>query len=136
MGDELFPSGPWTGFYNYRGPEDRHRMDLHLEFAQGRLSGDGTDNIGLFLIRGRYDANAREVWWTKSYVGLHSVQYHGFREGVGIWGTWEIAPVSRGGFQIWPRAAGEGTHETRAATKELPVEAVGTPFETETHSRS
>ena len=36
MDDELFPSGPWTGFYNYTGPEDRHRMDLHLTFANGR----------------------------------------------------------------------------------------------------
>jgi hypothetical protein len=31
---ELFPSGAWTGFYNYR-PKDKHRMDLDLTFAAG-----------------------------------------------------------------------------------------------------
>ena len=29
---DLFPSGPWTGFYNY-SPKDKHRMDLGLTFA-------------------------------------------------------------------------------------------------------
>ena len=38
MDDDLFPSGPWTGFYNYTGPEDRHRMDLHLDFMNGRMT--------------------------------------------------------------------------------------------------
>ena len=37
MSDSLFPSGPWTGFYNYR-PGDRHRMDLQLTFANGNIA--------------------------------------------------------------------------------------------------
>ena len=51
MSEPLFPSGPWTGFYNYR-PGDRHRMDLQLTFANRNMSGDGVDDIGRFLIQG------------------------------------------------------------------------------------
>jgi hypothetical protein len=81
MDDDLFPSGPWTGFYNYTGPEDRHRMDLHLDFENGRMTGNGGDNIGRFLISGRYDVTSRECRWIKTYPGSHQVFYHGFRDG-------------------------------------------------------
>ena len=121
MDDELFPSGPWTGFYNYTGPEDRHRMDLHLEFANGRMTGDGTDNIGLFLIKGGYQAASRECEWTKAYPGSHQVFYRGYRDGHGIWGTWEIPPFSRGGFHIWPRRASDGEQVEETAEIEKPV---------------
>ncbi len=100
-------------------------MDLNLTFANGRMSGDGVDDIGRFLIKGRYDAASRECHWTKSYVGAHDVYYRGFREGKGIWGTWEINIRDHGGFHIWPRAAGEGETEEEAAEAEAPVDAVG-----------
>jgi hypothetical protein len=119
-----FPSGPWTGFYNYR-PGDRHRMQLHLTFAQGRISGNGVDDIGRFLIRGRYDTQSRECYWTKSYIGSHDVFYRGFREGKGIWGTWQIAIQFRGGFHIWPRRAGDGEAQSEKETRPEPVQAVG-----------
>jgi hypothetical protein len=106
VSEELFPSGRWVGFYNYR-PRDRHRMDMHLEFSNGNLRGEGRDNVGQFLIRGRYDAAALECHWTKSYIGAHDVFYRGFREGKGIWGTWEINILSHGGFHIWPYREGE-----------------------------
>ena len=121
MSDDLFPSGPWTGFYNYQ-PGDRHRMDLHLTFANGQMTGDGNDDIGRFRIKGRYDATTRECHWTKSYLGAHDVFYRGFREGKGIWGTWEINVFARGGFHIWPKQAGEG--EAEAERQKEPVEAV------------
>jgi len=121
MDDDLFPSGPWTGFYNYTGPEDRYRMDLHLDFANGRMTGDGTDNIGLFLIQGGYQAASRECEWIKTYPGSHQVFYRGYREGNGIWGTWEIPPFSRGGFHIWPRRASDGEQVERTAEVEKPV---------------
>jgi hypothetical protein len=128
VSDNLFPSGAWTGFYNYR-PGDRHRMDLHLAFANGRLSGDGNDDIGRFLIKGSYDPASLECSWTKSYVGAHNVSYRGFREGKGIWGTWEIvqrAFNSHGGFHIWPRQAGEGEERAAAAESEKPADAIAT----------
>ena len=73
-------------------------MDLELTFNQGTLSGTGTDDIGPFLIKGRYDSATTECYWTKTYVGRHDVFYRGFREGKGIWGTWEIAIQHHGGF--------------------------------------
>jgi hypothetical protein len=51
VSEDPFPSGPWVGFYNC-GPGDRHRMDLHLTFADGIVTGDGNDDVGRFLIRG------------------------------------------------------------------------------------
>jgi hypothetical protein len=120
MSDELFPSGPWVGFYTYQ-PHDRHRMDLHLVFGGGRMSGDGNDDVGRFLIRGRYDAASRECHWTKSYVGRHDVYYTGYREGKGIWGRWEINAFNHGGFHIWPRAAGEGDGDTQAEAASPPA---------------
>ena len=125
MSEALFPSGPWTGFYNYR-PGDRHQMELKLTFANGNMSGDGNDDVGRFLIKGRYDTASRECYWTKTYVGAHDVFYRGFREGKGIWGTWEITIRYHGGFHIWPRQAGEGEAQSETAAFEVPVEAVTT----------
>lgn len=123
MSQELFPSGPWTGFYNY-SPKDKHRMDLELTFSGGRLSGVGVDDVGRFRVEGRYDAQTLECSWVKTYFGAHSVLYRGFREGKGIWGTWEITAFHRGGFHIWPKAEGEGDAETEAAEQLEPAVAV------------
>lgn len=120
---DLFPSGPWTGFYNY-SPKDKHRMDLDLAFAAGLLNGDGNDDVGRFIIQGQYDAKTLECSWTKTYLGAHVVFYRGFRDGKGIWGTWEITLQNHGGFHIWPKRAGEGDAETTATEKEQPGEAV------------
>jgi len=97
-------------------------MELTLTFANGVMSGDGVDDVGRFLIKGKYDAGSRECYWTKSYLGGHDVFYRGFREGKGIWGTWEIRIQYHGGFHIWPRGAGEGN--TEAASAEEPVDAI------------
>ena len=101
-------------------------MDLLLTFANGNMSGDGVDDVGQFLIKGRYDAASRECYWTKTYVGAHDVFYRGFREGKGIGGTWEITIQYHGGFHIWPRQAGEGEARTETAAMEEPVDAIAT----------
>jgi hypothetical protein len=100
-------------------------MELQLTFANGNMSGDGIDDIGRFLIKGRYDAGSRECHWTKTYVGSHDVFYRGFREGKGIWGTWEIGILAHGGFHIWPRGVGEGEAALEAAASAQPVDAIG-----------
>jgi len=124
MSDE-FPSGPWTGFYVYGGRPERHRMDLGLDFAKGTVTGEGTDDLGAFVVRGRFDAAAKECHWTKTYVGGHDVYYDGFREGRYIWGTWEIRATLTGGFKVWPLAGGAGDGDAQPEEKELPVDAVG-----------
>jgi len=128
MNEPLFPSGPWTGFYSY-DPGDRHRMELQLAFSNGVLTGDGVDDVGRFLVKGRYDAAQSECYWTKTYIGAHDVFYRGFREGKGIWGTWEITVLDHGGFHIWPRRAGEGEEHAASAEISEPVEAVGREIE-------
>jgi len=122
MNELNFPSGPWIGFYNYnRAKQERHRMDLALTFAAGRISGCGTETTWKFTIRGGYDARTGECYWTKTYVGAHDVFYKGFREKRGIWGNWELNWTS-GGFHIWPLSEGteldlvEGEAETQPAT--------------------
>lgn len=82
-------------------------MDLHLTFSNGRISGEGNDAIGCFLIHGSCDTASRECNWVKQYVGKHAVYYQGFAEGKGIWGTWEIR-IEHGGFHIWPLNSGSG----------------------------
>ena len=95
-------SGLWTGFFNYQAGGERHPTDLTLSFARGVIAGQGEDESGLFGVAGCYDEEIGELSWTKTYFGGASVRYKGFQEGGGIWGTWEIAGSSRGGFQIWP----------------------------------
>jgi len=91
-------------------------MDLHLTFAEGTIDGAGNDDVGVFLILGRYNAASGECDWTKTYPGSHDVYYRGFREGKGIWGTWEIGLLAHGGFHIWPK--GEAKDEIEAESKE------------------
>jgi hypothetical protein len=102
MTDTPFPSGPWTGFLNYCAGGRRYRVDLLLSFEQGTISGEGTDRVGPSLVSGRYDVESCECWWIKTYIGAHHVTYRGYREGKGMWGTWEIGTGWRGGFHIWP----------------------------------
>lgn len=110
MSDAEFPSGPWFGFYTYHGYAKRFLMDLVLEFKDGKMTGEGADGIGPFVISGQYSRDNGECSWLKQYVGKHSVDYKGFREGKGIWGTWTVLP-GKGGFKIWPLGEGEALTE-------------------------
>ncbi len=126
MSEELFPSGPWTGFYNYVPGGHRHRMELGLSFSSGCIGGDGVDDVGRFFIKGRYDSAACECHWTKTYLGGHDVFYRGFREDKGIWGCWEIGNLAHGGFHIWPRGAESGEELVEAAAGTKPADAIAT----------
>jgi hypothetical protein len=121
VSDPEFPSGEWVGFYQDRG--SKHRQEMHLTFRGGTMRGDGADDIGHFVVRGGYDTATKNVWWTKTYPGSHSVAYRGYREIRGIWGLWQIPPTARDGFHIWPRARGEESAETAAAAAEQPRRA-------------
>ena len=97
-------------------------MELNLTFAEGKLTGDGNDDVGRFVIKGRYSTQTLECWWTKTYVGGHDVFYRGFREGKGIWGTWEITPFNHGGFHIWPQGIGDKNTEVASAASSQTVQ--------------
>lgn len=124
MNQDVFKSGRWIGFYLYRSSDHKHRMDLTLNFANGRIEGDGNDDLGAFVIQGSCECETGECHWTKSYVGQHDVFYRGYRENKSIWGTWEIHDM-RGGFRIWPKRFGDSDGETESEVIEQPVEAIG-----------
>jgi hypothetical protein len=125
VSDERFPSGPWVGFYTYT-PANKHRMELSLTFAGGRLRGEGLDDVGPFTVKGGYDAAAGECYWTKTYLGAHSVYYRGYREGKGIWGRWEISTLTHGGFHIWPLGENPGAAASETDA-EAAVDAIADP---------
>ena len=137
MNNDLPPSGRWTGFYTYTGGQQRrHRMDLALEFGNGKVTGEGTDDVGPFIIAGRYDPKTGEAHWTKVYVGKHDVFYSGLRSANGISGDWEIGRGERGGFRIWPVADGTGDDDVESEAEQQPVDAVGELAETGLPSHS
>jgi hypothetical protein len=123
---ETPPSGRWVGYYTHAGSQVRHRMDLDLAFAQGRIRGDGGDDIGPFLISGVIHPD-RKATWTKTYPGSHDVRYQGFVELGGIWGTWSISPYSTGGFRIWPGRLGIGDSLITEEEQPLEVDPVEVP---------
>jgi hypothetical protein len=122
--DPRFPSGPWTGFFLQGEIPGRHLMELRLTFRQGVLSGEGRDWVGAFIVRGRYSIADGKCYWSKQYVGRHTVYYQGYNEGKGIWGIWDLPPFYRGGFHIWPEGMGDPTQLelTEAADPPAPVE--------------
>jgi hypothetical protein len=113
-----FPSGEWFGFYTYSSSSRRFLMDLILEFQNGIISGDGSDGVGPFTIHGYYSEASGDCGWSKTYVGRHTVDYTGFRENKGIWGTWTLLHT-KGGFHIWPLGHGADTLHEEEKEKEL-----------------
>lgn len=121
--DDRFPSGPWEGYFlDRRVTSAKGRMELDLTFRDGRIAGSGRDGIGPFTIAGRYDVSDGVCTWTKWYRS-HPVRYRGFAEGKGIWGTWEIPPIQRDGFHIWPKGRGaEGEARRREEPRPITFE--------------
>lgn len=120
--DPRFPSGPWIGFFLQRERPGRHGMELHLHFSQGVVKGEGRDYVGPFVLTGRYSVEDGRCHWTKRYIHRHDVFYQGYNEGKGIWGTWDIPPGWRGGFQIWPKKWGDSPDARLGEAIDAPVE--------------
>lgn len=123
--DDRFPSGPWEGFFlQPMLRKGRSWMELSLTFRAGVMTGEGRDQVGEFVVRGRYNLDDGKCWWAKRYLGKHDVHYNGYNEGKGIWGLWELtAPPWRGGFHIWPVGMGDPTRMRAAAAADTPAKA-------------
>ncbi len=102
----LFPSGDWTGFYNFSWSKDKHMMDFQLNFNNGTVLGRGTDDVAPFHWKGTYDTKILICNMVKFYPS-HTVLYNGYVDENGIWGTWSIGSNFTGGFHLWPKAKGE-----------------------------
>jgi hypothetical protein len=106
-------------------------MELHLEFSQGAVKGEGRDYIGDFVVTGRYSVDDGKCHWSKRYIKKHDVFYEGYNEGRGIWGTWEIPPTWRGGFHIWPEKWGSSPDGRLVESIEAPVDEMEIELTTE-----
>ena len=114
---EIPPSGPWKGYYLYGHGGVRHRMGLQLTFTpDGRIAGQGIDDIGRFVIDGSFDRATSSASWLKAYIGMHTVQYAGLYCGKTICGDWTLSRMA-GGFWIWP--AGMDGHESAHGVDEV-----------------
>ncbi|MEM9835516.1 MAG: hypothetical protein AAF828_03385 [Bacteroidota bacterium] len=115
----LFPSGQWSGFYTYaNGPTARQSpMPCVLNFADGKLWGSGTDEVGSFNWQGSYDTMSLSCQMIKIYV-THSVNYVGHVDENGIWGRWTLSSLS-GGFHLWPNESAESAEEEEVAALEM-----------------
>jgi hypothetical protein len=114
-----FPSGEWEGFYTHTyGPDAvRFRMTFFLSFNNGKVDGQGSDNVGAFIWQGIYDTVEGTCNMVKQYIGAHQVIYSGHADENGIWGNWTIVSYGRGGFHIWPIKRGESAKEEALAEK-------------------
>lgn len=125
-GSLALPSGQWRGYYHQLGSQ--HQL-AHFRFhfaPNGDLGGAGVDNIGQYIIRGRFSRSAVRIAFSKFYQrgsraadGVvndesnlgHSVEYRGVRVGPslgqGIKGKWFICHKESGyrgmgDFHLWP----------------------------------
>lgn len=99
--------------------------DVHLHFAEGKVSGWGRDRVGPFAFRGRYDLESGIVTLHKDYLGGHTVDYAGQNENDGqwLWGIWTIGSNGdRGGFHLWPKGVDDPTVPRLAAEADQPEE--------------
>ncbi len=113
----MFPSGRWRGFWESPLWGRRWMEPLTLQFAAGRVRGEGVDCIGPFTFAGTYSDDG-VVQMTKQYIGRHWVRYEGRVEGEGaIVGRWFIPPVSSGAFGFSPEID----------VSQLPITPLGEP---------
>jgi hypothetical protein len=122
--DPRFPSGKWIGFWVQRVILGRQYMNLQLMFAANRVSGEGSDRVGDFLINGEYDLRDGRCVMHKRYVEAHDVLYEGKNEddGLWLWGLWSIRSFDRGGFHLWPAGENDPTGRTLSAELQQPRE--------------
>jgi hypothetical protein len=79
-------------------------MRVGLTFtSDGKIRGEGIDDIAAFTIDGLFNAAINEANWTKSYIAMHRVEYRGLYNQRSICGNWTLAGRT-GGFWIWPEA--------------------------------
>jgi len=119
----LFPSGEWVGFYVYPNNPERHKMIFTLEFSNGIINGTGSDDVGGFSFKGKYDLENMRCYMMKHY-STHMIDYDGYVDENGIWGKWKCvkdasmsnipdhvfnmlmsieSAMMTGGFHIWPK---------------------------------
>jgi hypothetical protein len=99
----MYPSGRWDGFWVQENYGRQAMTPFTLNFAEGRITGQGKDMVGRFTFSGLYDEATGVVRMVKQYIGKHQVLYVGQPDGEGsIQGTWSIGPYNKGPFRLRP----------------------------------
>jgi hypothetical protein len=120
--NDIPPSGSWRGYYLYGHGGLKHRMNLNLTFMiDGRIEGEGADDIARFAIDGRFDCEASTATWTKAYVSMHTVEYSGIYCQRTICGDWYLGGAT-GGFWIWPHSLAESEFAGEQETVDEPLQ--------------
>ena len=99
-------------------------MHCILTFSQGKLNGEGGDDVGPFRWRGQYDKEQMYCRMIKFYP-FHDVFYEGHVDENGIWGTWRLSGMA-GGFHIWPKGYDQRAEATEDEVLIAPF-SVGPP---------
>jgi hypothetical protein len=89
------------------------------------MTGLGRDRVGSFSFDGTYDLADGKCQWVKQYVNAHAIDYSGFNEGKGIWGTWKLqwqGLIYTGGFHIWPEGMADPTRPELEEEADVPIE--------------
>ena len=99
----MYPSGRWDGFWVQEMLGRRAMTPFYLHFANGNVTGEGKDVVGLFTFSGRYDEATGQIRLVKQYLGKHQVLYVGQPDGEGsIAGIWSIGTDNTGPFLLRP----------------------------------
>lgn len=99
--DPRFPSGPWIGLWTQPGVMEWTK--LHMEFADGKITGNIRDSDGPSTIVGSYSTKDGTVTLIRSYHGEHAVQHEGEAYQGGIMGRWRKRMTdTRGLWRVWP----------------------------------
>lgn len=88
-----------TGWWEQPGLGRQPMDQLVLEYADGALSGSGTDIVGEFVLSGRMTGPT--VFLLKQYIDRHKIEYHGTWDGEGIYsGKWSYYGAVGGDWLI------------------------------------
>jgi len=130
------PEGAWRGVYT-QAAADHNVCEFTLRFVPGeeteevgRVTGEGTDDVGHYRIRGKYHAPSQRVAFSKTYAAGsrnargrvsrqnkgHRVEYRGAMQALatGLRGTWSIQSRlgnHSGRFHLWPVMEGWNTEQ-------------------------
>lgn len=87
-GFHLYKEREWQGHYSQGGSNHEVKIEA-LRFKSGKISGNGEDTNGKFVIDGHIQHNG-QLEFVKQYIGKHAVHYKGQRNYNQIVGQWSI----------------------------------------------
>lgn len=65
---KLFQSGPWESqYFQYNKWHGPRSVELSFDAEQSKVTGSGSDDIGMYIIDGIYSTETRRLGLTKTY---------------------------------------------------------------------